>query len=203
MLKIDAFIRSVFFCFFLWGHSFVSVLSPGPVFAQTSQERACTQCVQGSTQSCTVKCGHFNKDPECVPKCLTKGCGFMCTKPRSTPPPPSREAIEARAAPCSTCVRKKEQNECLAECKKIGYGSSPKCRSSCARKRCADVCPLPDSDAKEPPKVIGMDCYTCKNTSENKCQSGCGSKDDPGYVACVVGCVEDRCQQNCHPERYE
>ena len=174
-----------------------------------AQEDACKKCRISLAGDCDSRyTSFFSKEQrrKCRVSCLASGCKQHCSKkPKAAVPqaPVAAGDIPGRRGenPCETCIRRAEQGKCMEDCR--GEFQPLPCRQRCAKRRCVDKCPLPANQSEDARPKTQRDCRTCRRFSRTGCASKCGhDKERPGYVACEVSCVEERCLEACNPNLF-
>ena len=195
----------------------VSLLLTTNSYSQT----ACSDCYAIKRPNCENRCnGSATRVAfsSCVDTCVSSSCGKYCKNaPTTTNSSSSASDTQSYADPtlsefspfpnvsgdCGKCLRNATARLCHSKCPYDQVEDVIACRKSCAKLECSSSCQLPNeernSDNEKPPTV--RDCAECKREGESICRGKCdGLKDQPGYMACVVSCVEDRCFNKCNPE---
>lgn len=189
-----------FFSLLLLGFSF-------GLIAVVEAQDVCNLCKQSSAAKCREICAGAGPNIKiCESGCANNRCQDKCwmqtvepeeTKKLGDLEIPSGEDISAA---CDACVKQMEKGKCVAPCEDKDNPAA--CQMRCAKVNCAKKCDLPGTVAGEvaPDRRKTIEaCRSCKSRVQVPCDSECGEKNRPGFVACHLGCVEQQCLESCKP----
>lgn len=193
-----------FFCVFL----FYSSIALAEDLFKESVEQKCTFCETKERSSCQLRCDKTAGEGRraydiCVSKCVTKQCSGFCgkgNKQRNVTSQSSSAEFGDNEIACDKCVKKAQWQDCNQEC--VNAFDQMLCRDKCAKRVCVKSCPLPDRvETQNPVFVDKFKCQRCKQLKEIECGGSCGTdSQEPGHLACKLGCVERACVSECNPD---
>lgn len=175
---------------------------------------SCNYCYDKSKSKCEVQCekirnrrGFERCAEKCVVRTCEKECGYVSVSesPGVSGGDPSEKLYSDETMLCDYCVRQAEKHSCFDQCRtafEVG-----KCVRKCAKRKCASKCQLPGSPIQKGSrrsKPTAHECEHCKRFVKGSCASKCGrNKERPGYIACEVACIEEKCLKKCRPDLFE